>query len=314
MYGALWCADQVASGVLFRKYPAPGRMVAVDRHRLHLYCTGEIGPTVVIETGLGVDWTEWRLVSERLADFSRVCFYDRAGYGWSEPGPQPRTAFLIADELHRLLSAARVNPPCILVAHSFGGYSARVFADRFPDSLRGLVLVDPIEENEPPLLSIRRKIRDLLPPLGIDPVLRLLGGERMLPADLRGASADFQHRFLIASSLEQQATERSEKASLLLSARQAHAAQLPKDLPLTVITSKFLLSPTHFPNPMENPPLHFELQTELAASSSHGRQILATRSGHSVQLDEPELIVDAVREMAQEPLTRHPISLDVNER
>src|SRR5271165_3618686 len=133
-----------AGDVLRNRYAAPGRMVSLDAalgtHRLHLYCTGKGEPAIVIESGLGTDWVSWQLVTLDLAARNRVCVYDRAGYGWSEPGPRPRTALRLALELHSLLDRGGVPGPYVLVAHSFGSHVARLFAARFPGSLKGLVL------------------------------------------------------------------------------------------------------------------------------------------------------------------------------
>src|ERR1700730_15267044 len=118
----------LASHQLESRYPPPAQMIRVDGHRLHLYCTGRGTPTVVIEPGMGTDWVSWRSVSLKLAEVTRVCVYDRAGYGWSDAGPRPRTAGRIATELHALLTNAEIGGPYILVAHSFGGYVTRIYA------------------------------------------------------------------------------------------------------------------------------------------------------------------------------------------
>src|ERR1035438_7415976 len=110
---------------LARRYPAPGRMISVANHRLFLYCVGSGSPPVIVESGLGVDWTGWQLVMPKLTELTQVCVYDRAGYGWSDPGPLPRTALRMTDELHSLLRNAEIGEPYILLAHSFGGYVDR---------------------------------------------------------------------------------------------------------------------------------------------------------------------------------------------
>src|ERR687898_437066 len=133
-----------------RRYPALGEMVDVDGYSLHLNCTGEAGgaPTVVMDSGLGGTVLDWQLVQPELAKSMRVCTYDRAGMGWSDPGPQPRTSQQIAGELHTLLGNAGVRGPYVLVGHSFGGTNMQVYASQYPDEVAGMVLVDSALEDE----------------------------------------------------------------------------------------------------------------------------------------------------------------------
>ena len=122
--------------------PSPGQMVAVGDHRLHLLCTGTVGPTVIIEQGAGEPAIFWWPVQEKVSAFARVCTYDRAGYGWSDPCRASRTIQERAEELHALLVNAAVPGPFVLVAHSYGGLIVRWFAREYRDKVAGLVLVD----------------------------------------------------------------------------------------------------------------------------------------------------------------------------
>jgi pimeloyl-ACP methyl ester carboxylesterase len=126
-----------------RLLPAPGQLVDVGGHRLHLQCAGQGGPTVILETGLGAWSSHWALIQPAVAERTRVCSYDRAGVGWSDAGPEPRDARRIATELHALLEHAGVPGPYVLVGHSNGGLYVRMFASLYPDSTAGLVLLDP---------------------------------------------------------------------------------------------------------------------------------------------------------------------------
>ncbi len=125
-----------------RLNPMPGRLVDVGGYRLHIDCTGEGSPTVVLESGLGATWLAWYEVQPLVAQFTRVCSYDRAGMGWSDPSPNPRTAKVMAEELHRLLQNAGVAGPYVLVGHSLGGMIARLFASLYRDETSALVLLD----------------------------------------------------------------------------------------------------------------------------------------------------------------------------
>jgi pimeloyl-ACP methyl ester carboxylesterase len=123
-------------------YARPGRLVSAGAHRLNLYCMGSGSPTVVFDSGWE-DWAPaWSVVQPRVATFTRACAYDRAGVGFSEAGPMPRTSMQIADELHTALHSAGVSGPFILVGHAFGGDNVRAFADRYMPDVAGLVLVE----------------------------------------------------------------------------------------------------------------------------------------------------------------------------
>lgn len=125
-----------------RAYPPPGQMVAVGGHQMHILCAGEGSPTVILEAAGGHFSATWALVHPAIAQSTRVCAYDRAGYGWSEPGPEPRDAGRIATELHTLLEQARIDPPYVLVGHSVGGIYIRVYNAQYPGEAVGMALVD----------------------------------------------------------------------------------------------------------------------------------------------------------------------------
>src|SRR5688572_12286275 len=122
--------------------PPPGRLVDVGGYRLHLWCTGDGAPAVILDTGLGGMSAGWGFVQPDVARFTRVCSYDRAGLGYSDPGPSPRTARRIASELAELLGRGGIIGPVVLVGASIAGFDVRVFASDHPDRAAGLVLVD----------------------------------------------------------------------------------------------------------------------------------------------------------------------------
>jgi pimeloyl-ACP methyl ester carboxylesterase len=151
----------VASGVIYqiigirrdrKTHPPPGRFVDLGTHRLHLYETGNGSPTVILEAGLMSTVLSWTELQRELCKSLRVVSYDRAGLGWSELGPMPRTADRIVEELHLALGRAGIPPPYLLVGHSFGGLTMPLFAARFPGEVAGMVLVDPVApvEWDPP--------------------------------------------------------------------------------------------------------------------------------------------------------------------
>ena len=136
------------------RFPPPGRFVRVNARRMHIYVTGQGTPTVVFESGMGASCLSWTLMQPQVAQFTRAVSYDRAGHGWSDPAPEPRTAQQIAQELHRLLDAIGVPGPYVLVGHSFGGYVNMAFANMYRNEVVGMVLVDSVH---PPNGSIRRR-------------------------------------------------------------------------------------------------------------------------------------------------------------
>src|SRR6185503_2974176 len=143
-------------------FPPPGKLVDVGGWRLHLYCTGEARPaqpTVILESGKGDFSVEWSLVQPGVARFARVCSYDRAGDGWSDLGPYPRTLHQVVYELHTLLERAGIQPPLVLVGHSYGGWLVRLYASTYPGEVAGMVLVEAGADDPRRLLADGKVVR-----------------------------------------------------------------------------------------------------------------------------------------------------------
>ena len=189
-----------ASGALFQSLatrrelaatPAPGALVDVGGHRLHIWCIGSGSPAVILETGLGGTFPGWGLVQPEVARFTRVCSYDRAGMGYSDSGPSPRTTRRASHELAELLTRAGISDPVVLAGASLGGFTVRVFATDYPDRAAGLVLVDASHENQPHEIPPLAPYVRALSALG---VLRILGisfglPPEALPPAVRGFAA-----------------------------------------------------------------------------------------------------------------------------
>jgi pimeloyl-ACP methyl ester carboxylesterase len=134
-----------------RRFPQRGSSIQAGRIKLNMDCTGDRSPgrtTIVLDSGLGAPALGWILIQPEVAKFARVCSYDRAGYGWSDPGPEPRTSSQIAKELKAVLDAAAERPPYVMVGHSFGGFNVRVFTSLYPGEVAGVVLVEASHEDE----------------------------------------------------------------------------------------------------------------------------------------------------------------------
>src|SRR5215210_3963184 len=138
--GAIYQA--IATELAERAYPPPGEMVDVGGYSLHINCVGQGSPTVILDAGSGLFSAQWVRVQREVSDTTRVCAYDRTGMGWSEMGPDPRDAQQITSELHTLLGKAGIEGPYVLVGHSFGGMYMQTYANRYPDEVAGVVLVD----------------------------------------------------------------------------------------------------------------------------------------------------------------------------
>jgi pimeloyl-ACP methyl ester carboxylesterase len=138
--GAIYQA--IATERAERAHPPPGQMVNVGGYRLHINCSGQGSPTVVLDAGSGGFSAQWVRVQREVSGTTRVCAYDRAGMGWSEMGPEPRDAKQISGELHTLLGKAGIEGPYVLVGHSFGGLYMQTYAARYPDEVAGVALVE----------------------------------------------------------------------------------------------------------------------------------------------------------------------------
>lgn len=170
-----------------RNFPPPGNLIDVGGFKMHIYCTGEGSPTVILETLAGGTSSYWGWVQPEVAKETRVCVYDRAGRGWSEPDPEPITLERTIRNLHTLLTNARIDGSYVLVGHSIGGIYVRQFAAEYPDEVMGMVLVDAAHpeqlERYPEMLKENElyiRLSELLPTtarLGINRLYVASGGE-----------------------------------------------------------------------------------------------------------------------------------------
>jgi pimeloyl-ACP methyl ester carboxylesterase len=250
--------------------PLPG-MVDVGGHRLSMACLGSGQPSVVFDNGVATPKERWGPVPEEVARFATVCIYDRAGTGRSESGPLPRTSARIVDELHTLLHRADIPAPYVLVGHSFGGLNMRLYASRNPEEVAGIVLVDSAHED----IAVR------LAPL--------------LPADAR------------AGLLNELLGPNAEGIDVPACATELREAGSLPPVPLIVLSRGLdAAPPMSLPAPVREAVARAwqDLQATLARAVPGGRHVIATRSGHFIQLDEPELVVGAIREIVD--ATRRP--------
>jgi pimeloyl-ACP methyl ester carboxylesterase len=298
-------AGAIAKSNLAKKYPAPGQLVNVGGYKMHINCTGEGSPTVILEAGQGDYSLIWAYVQPEIAKTNRVCSYDRAGYGWSEPGPYPRTANVEVEELHTLLVNANVQGPYVLVGHSLGGMIVRVYAHNYSDEVGGMILVDSYHEERPIRNPEVTKLnQDAVGGLRMFSFLNSTGIMALAPQSIpnRGlpddAYAQFQAITATTGYFEAFITEIS---AVPESAAEARALQMTSfgNMPLIVLSAGHGDAIASF-SEAENQQLWeaFQVQqSELAGLSSESKQIIAEQSGHDVQLDQPDLVIDAIREI-----------------
>ena len=320
-----------------RAYPPPGKMVDVGGWRLHLNCTGSSkrnGPTVVLEAGAGDFSVDWGLVQPEVARFARVCSYDRAGAGWSELGPRPRTWRQIAYELHTALQKAGEKGRYVVVGQSLGGLLIRTFASQYPKEVAGMVLVDSTHEDTVLMMNGKfQRMRELSQGRTIPPIRTTISAaEKDLSAEEKEQTADILKRApkigspynllpadLQAARLWVLTQQRhytadgdpywGEEFAELYAARQKEEQQLG-DRPLVVLL-------TNPGPPGGKPPSGFsadewqrvneekrQQKVEFTKLSSNSKLIVTEKSEHHIHLAEPAVVTRAIQ-MVVDAAQRH---------
>ncbi len=301
-----------------RRLTPPGVLIDVGGHRLHVTCLGSGSPAVLLESGIAASSLSWAIVQPRIAAFTRVCSYDRAGLAWSDPPSCPRTFDRIVDELSSVLDHVAPRERYILVGHSFGSFVVSAYAMRHPANVAGVILVDPATEwltltpHQVRLLwggrqlarigallahvgvvraclalltggapGAPRRFVKLFGPTAARTLERLVGEVRTLPSDIHPIVQALwcDPKCFHAMSDHLRALERHRAAIA--------AARPPREVPVVVISSG------------DQAAEQLAAHRSVAAASTAGRHIVATRSSHWIQFHEPELIVDAVRVLTE---------------
>lgn len=280
------CASTATAGVA---HDNPGKLIDVGGYRIHIACEGYGTPTVLVDVGLGGNSLEWRYVVDQVRQFTRVCSYDRAGYGYSDMGPRPRTSSRISNELFLLADALELERPFILVGHSFGGFNMQLFARRYPYLVSGLVLVD---SSHPEQVE-----RFLEPPISLNTAPSSRWGlvqfsdppqpHKKLPPAIR------EKLFMQSIHWRTRRTLAREYLSFKDSAAQLRHAPKSNGTPTVVLTRGKRVWPNDKRGAMIED-LWLEMQSELAAQSTSSAHIVATESGHHVHIDQPGLVSFAI--------------------
>jgi pimeloyl-ACP methyl ester carboxylesterase len=305
-----------------RRYPPPGRLVDIGGRSLHLIDRGADGPAVIFESGISATCLNWTEVRAEAESFARACTYDRAWLGWSDPAPSPRTTLSIVEDLHVLIESAGIPRPFVLVGHSFGGMVVRAYAAKYPEHVAGLILIDPLSPREwlkaspAPARMLRLGLRlsrrgaflarigvvraalgllmaggRIVPQLiarlssgtGESVISRLVGEVRKMPPEtwpmVRAHWCQPKGFLGLAAYLEGLPESSVEAAAMEDGLGQMTAC------PVTVLSAA------------NAPPWQREEREGWAHRSPRGRHIVARKSGHWIQLDEPDLVIQAIREM-----------------
>ncbi|HWW14688.1 MAG TPA: alpha/beta hydrolase [Candidatus Dormibacteraeota bacterium] len=292
--GALY--QSLSEGRDRRAHPMPGQLIDVGGYRMHINCMGQGTPTVILDSGLGDSYLSWSKVQSQIAQFTRVCSYDRAGLGYSDSSPRSRTSKDFAEELHTLLHKASVPSPYVLVGHSLGGFDVRLYASLYRNEVAGMVLVDSSHPEQQKRLPAAltdldtRTVREqesleFTIPFGIPRLLGFCGDD----AEVRAAECNFH-------SVREGVAELKAVSE---SAQQTAAAGTLGDLPLIVLSSDPDKPQPDLPADLVKPTNDAweKMQEELPHLSTRGTQVIAKNSGHYIQLDRPDLVVEAVRQV-----------------
>ena len=282
--------EPIAEAADAKAYPPPGQMVDVGGYRLHIHCTGTGSPTVVIESGWGDMSASWGWVQPEVAKTTRICTYDRAGMGWSESSPQPRTAREYAKELHTLLAKANEPGPYVLVGHSMGGFTVIVYAHDYPAEVSGLVLIDAqdlptsnVATYQPAPKPGGTSLPSLLARIGLVRLLAdPLGSVENLP------DGDKQAYTVYAVAPRSVQTFTDEGMGMSEGGAQARAVTSLGALPLIVLSRG-----------KDQDAKHTAAQTDLLQFSTKSQQFFADQSGHPIMIEQPDAAVAAIVKMVE---------------
>ena len=298
LLGAAW--NLAASEWTHRRNPVPGSFYDVNGYRMHIYCTGDGSPTVVLEAAATANWLAWRRVQPRLSALTRVCAYDRAGHGWSDPRPGSRDAEAIVGELHDLLDKADVQRPLLLVGHSAGGLYVREYARRFPTEISAVALLDSSSPRQLDVLpgwrpAYEQRRRDYPAELRRERLRVWSGWERLMgrcrigssaePAEIAGQYAALLCRPSFVGG------EENEYIFFEQTSRQAARHMSFGDVPLLVVSRDAGAEEDRSSRTVANERVWQDEQEAMKALSPRSWRVIARGSGHAVHHARLELVL-----------------------
>jgi pimeloyl-ACP methyl ester carboxylesterase len=284
--------ESLAEAADAKAYPPPGQMVDVGGYRLHINCTGSGSPTVVVESGWGDSSATWGWVQPEVAKNTRICTYDRAGMGWSELSPEPRTAGEYVKELHTLLTKANEPGPYVLVGHSMGAFTVILYAHDYPAEVSGLVLVDGQDLPTSAVATPQQAPKPGGAATYLPALLARIGLVRLLP-DAFGSvenlpEGDKQAYTAFAVAPRSVQTFTDEGMGMSEGGARARAVTSLGALPLIVLSRG-----------KDQDAKHTAAQTDLLQLSSNSQQLVAEQSGHHIMIDQPDIAVAAIMKVVE---------------
>jgi pimeloyl-ACP methyl ester carboxylesterase len=319
-----------AAGAIYQKlgvrrdskiHPPPGKLIHIGTHRLHLLEKGQGSPAIILEAGLMSTVLSWSEIQRTLALTYRVVSYDRAGLGWSDLGPMPRTADRMVEELHTLLERAAIPAPYVLVGHSFGGLTMPLFAARYPQETAGVVLVDPVAPAEwnPPSEQDHKRAEIGATVSRRAALLCRVGAIRFVAFLVTSGATKVAGRLVRLISREAPAESGSvsspwfwnlpaeertmaavfwiqEKFCLTIASQ---LENLPGSAVRVAELGEFCSKPVVILSAKSTPPKRREQHAAIAERLPQGRYVLAGESSHWIMQDQPDLVLDAIHEVAR---------------
>lgn len=289
----------------------PGKMYDLGGYDLQMYCTGKGSPAVIIDTGLGSSSMEWLDIQHTIGKSTRTCTYDRAGYGWSDEGPGPRNVELLADELHELLNKAKVEPPYVMIGHSFGGYVIQYFAETHTDEVVGMVLV---ESSHPEQAT---RLKTLLESKGNNDKHRprnesinhvMLSQSRGNPMGTPEQIGEF-----LNSRRKALYSQMDELKHFEQSGQQVAAKRPLPEMPLVVISrGRPVWAKAEGGRAAEVE--WQQLQKELSELTRQSERRIAQNSGHGVHKDQPGMVIKAINDVLAAASSSYVSTAGITER
>ncbi len=320
VYGLCILLIGAVSGLVYQSYseardltrfPPPGTLIEIDGRLMHIHCQGVGSPTVVVEQGAGSMSAAWTEIHAEVAQVTRVCAYDRAGLGYSEPIDRPLRAEEVATTLAQLLEARGIDDDLVLVGWSAGGLYVREFFQRNKQRVTGMVLVESSHEQQairmpedPPVSDMFVQMMKVMGPIGL---LRLSGLIEGQTSGLALTEETEQRLIALYNQSHSLASILNENVGLQLDMKSETPPIHLGNLPLTVISRGRPI--VEYEGMPENVTLEsmqelrrkwYELQSELLDLSTNSRHIIASKSGHSVHADEPRLLIDSIVDMVNQ--------------
>ncbi|TWU11424.1 Haloalkane dehalogenase [Symmachiella macrocystis] len=300
--------EQFALARIATNYPPSGELVDVEGRQIHMHVQGHGSPTVIFEAGLGEFSLGWHHVAAEVAQSTQVITYDRAGLGWSDPAPAPRDSDAVVQDLHAALQAQGIAGPYVLVGHSIGGVHVRMFSYRYPEEVKGIVLVDSSHEEQwetfPP--TVREQFEQVQEMLWLFSQTARFGLVRLLDSDEENDESNIPKSIrstqtALSARHSQLTAVAEEMAALLPSMRQTADAAIPwGDLPLEVLSAGKPMETTGETDAMEISQIWEKLQRDLASRSTHSKHQTLEDAGHYIQNDRPDVVIDAVLRVVEQ--------------